>query len=54
MYRHMLIRELPSNDRLSQDRVGRGDTCGDGECGEELDLGEDGPDEEGRDDPSPL
>jgi len=54
MYRHMLIRELPSNDRLSQDRVGRGDTCGDGECGEEFDLGEDGPDEEGRDDPSPL
>lgn len=51
---HMFIRKFPSNDRLGQDRVGRGDTCGNGECGEEFDLGEDGPDEEGRDDPTPL
>jgi hypothetical protein len=51
---YMFIREFPSNDRLSQDRVGRGDTRGDGECREEFDLGEDGPDEECRDDPAPL
>lgn len=45
----MFIRKLASDHRLCQDRIGRGHTGRDGECGEEFDLGEDGPDEEGRD-----
>lgn len=44
---HVLVGKLSSDHRLRQDGVRRGETSGDGQGGEEFDLREDGPDEQG-------
>jgi hypothetical protein len=42
---HMLVGKLSTDYRLGQDGIRRGETSGDGQGGEKLDLGEDCPDE---------
>lgn len=54
MRRHVFCCEFTTDDRLSQDRVGRSYARGDGETCQELEVRDHGPYEESCNEPSPL